>query len=72
MVRWGDVTHTAENAMIAGASFRPDLYRTAIAPIATGLPQIDARPLGASSFFDGKGFDPAELDSYIAGQQWHI
>lgn len=72
MVRWGDVTHTAENAMIAGASFRPDLYRTAIAPIATGLPQIDARPLGASSFFDGKGFDPAELDTYIAGQQWHI
>ena len=72
MVRWGDVRHSAENAMAAGSSFRPDLYRAALAPIATGLPENNARTLGPASFFDGKSFDPDAIDSYIAGQQLHI
>jgi len=62
MVRWGDVAHSAENARIAAASYRPDLYRAAIA----GAPAGDIRP--PETFFDGRVFDPEKLDAYIREQ----
>jgi ABC-type nitrate/sulfonate/bicarbonate transport system substrate-binding protein len=66
MVRWGDVQHTAQNARLAAACYRPDLYRAAIAPFGASLPTNDARPLPADSFFDGRAFDPAQLNAYIS------
>lgn len=62
MVRWSDVAHDAANARHAAASFRPDLYRAAISE----APAEDAR--GAETFFDGRIFDPAELEDYLAAQ----
>ena len=69
MVRWGHVPHSAANAGRARASFRPDLYREAIAPFGAALPRGDTAALGPDAFFDGRGFDPADLDSYIASQR---
>ena len=69
MVRWGHVPHNAANADLARRSFRPDLYRAAVAPLGASLPQADAPALGPDAFFDGRGFDPADLGGYIASQR---
>ena len=69
MVRWGHVQHTAANAERARQSFRPDLYREAIAPYGAALPRIDAPALGPDAFFDGRGFDPDDIGGYIASQR---
>lgn len=85
MVRWGEVAHSADNARQAAATFRPDLYRAALADLSAPLPpqaQRLERPLpartvmtdagalamGAEGFFDGKVFDPDQIDAYIASQ----
>lgn len=69
MVRWSDVQHTDENARLARACFRPDLYRTALGSLAPDLPVSDGRALTRSDFFDDRGFDPADLKGYIASQR---
>ncbi|MEO6395845.1 MAG: CmpA/NrtA family ABC transporter substrate-binding protein [Devosia sp.] len=87
MVRWGQVAHSPERAALAAASFRPDLYRTALAGRGVAIPVADYHPigtlvaptaidaaggdleLGADLFFDGKAFDPLDLDSYIESQR---
>lgn len=68
MVRWGHVQHSPQNARFAAACYRPDLYRAAIAPFGAALPTSDSRVLGPDAFFDGVGFDPDQLDSYIDRQ----
>ena len=68
MVRWGDVAHSPASAELAASSYRPDLYRAAIAPFGVALPTTDRKVLEADVFFDGVPFDPAQLEAYI-GQQ---
>jgi two-component system, oxyanion-binding sensor len=86
MVRWGQVTHSAERAALAAGSFRPDLYRSALAERGATVPTADYHPIGTltapksidatggtveigpDAFFDGKSFDPADLDAYIESQ----
>lgn len=63
MVRWGDIPHTPENARRAAATYRPDLYRAAIAPFGAALPTSDRKVLGPEVFFDGVVFDPASIPS---------
>jgi NitT/TauT family transport system ATP-binding protein len=65
MVRWGDVTHSEDHARLAAASYRPDLYRKALAPLGVIVPANDFRRIEGSDFFDGRPFDPSLLDSYI-------
>jgi two-component system, oxyanion-binding sensor len=65
MARWGDVAHSEQNARIAAACYRPDLYRAAIAQFGAALPRQDSRPLDAGDFFDGRRFDPTKIDEYI-------
>lgn len=43
MVRWGEVAATPGNAALAAATFRPDLYRTALAPMGVSVPVEDHR-----------------------------
>lgn len=69
MVRWGHVRHTPENADLARASFRPDLYRKAIGPLVGSVLHNGTGAMAASSFFDGQGFDPDDLPGYIASQR---
>ncbi|MHA6298178.1 CmpA/NrtA family ABC transporter substrate-binding protein [Devosia sp. CAU 1758] len=87
MVRWGEIAASPANADLAAATFRPDLYRAALATIGAPVPAEDYRrdgdqaqshdipalngtlTSGPNRFFDGAIFDPAALDSYIAGQR---
>jgi NitT/TauT family transport system ATP-binding protein len=69
MVRWSDVPHSAANARLAAGTYRPDLYRAAIAPFGASLPTADRKALGGDIFFDGVPFDPDHLDDYIARQR---
>ena len=41
MVRWGEVAALPANATRAAATFRPDLYRAALAPLAATVPSGD-------------------------------
>ena len=47
MVRWGHVKHTADNARLAAASYRPDLYRAALAPLGVAVPAASSKVEGA-------------------------
>ena len=47
MVGWGHVAHTAAHAEIARRTYRPDLYRAALAPLGADLPRADAKVEGA-------------------------
>jgi NitT/TauT family transport system ATP-binding protein len=47
MVRWGHVPHSHANARRAEASYRPDLYRAAIAPLGAPVPSANAKVEGA-------------------------
>jgi len=61
MVRWGDVQHNERNAELARGTYRPDLYREALSA---------AEPAsGDVEFFDGRTFDPDDLNGYIASQR---
>jgi len=61
MVRWADVPQTPANAGRAAQTYRPDLYRAAIASFGAALPTTDRKVLGPEAFFDGALFDPATL-----------
>lgn len=54
MVRWGQVAHTPENAARAASSYRPDLYRAALAGMNMPVP-------GASSKIEGALARPTEV-----------
>ncbi len=56
MVRWRQVEYLPEYAATARATYRPDLYRSALAQLDVDIPQAD---LKAEHFFDGRTFDPA-------------
>ena len=47
MVRWGHVAHTPEAAAAARRTYRPDLYRAALAPLGADVPRADAKVEGA-------------------------
>jgi len=47
MVRWGMVTHCKTNMEKARHSYRPDLYRKALAPLGVSLPAANSKVEGA-------------------------
>jgi len=49
MVRWGEVEHSAARAAAAAMSFRPDIYRAALAPLGVPVPLADSRVEGLLS-----------------------
>jgi len=49
MVRWGEVAFSQENAEIAARTFRPDIYRAALAPLRAAAPRDDYRVEGNST-----------------------
>lgn len=87
MVRWGEVEHSAARAQAAAMTFRPDIYRAALAPLGVPIPVADSKiegllaaptevpattgsvSIGPDGFFDGRVFDQAEIDGYIAEQR---
>ena len=59
MVYWRQTEHSAENLAAARQTYRPDLYRSALAGVDPDIPQTDLKP---ERFFDGRSFDP---ESYV-------
>lgn len=47
MVRWGEIEATSEGEAIARSTFRPDLYRRALAPLNVPMPSASAKVEGA-------------------------
>lgn len=66
MVRWGDVSHSVERAGLAASCYRPDLYGAALGPLGVQAPAPSSRIDG---FFDGRVFEPARLEEYLASQR---
>jgi ABC-type nitrate/sulfonate/bicarbonate transport system substrate-binding protein len=55
MVRWRQVESLPEYAAAARATYRPDLYRAALAQLDADIPRTD---LKSERFFDGHTFNP--------------
>lgn len=61
MVRWGQVAFDPEHVAQVRATYRPDLYRLALAGIAD-IPSADTK---IEALFDGVRFDPDDLSAYL-------
>ena len=82
MVRWRQIDFRNEHLELVTNTYRPDLYRGALAPLQLELPSDDSKVEGANAtassassetlalepdgFFDGKVFDPNDLRGYLA------
>lgn len=62
MVRWRQLELVAEHPALATGSYRPDIYRAALAPLGVELPREDAK---IEVFFDNRVFDPSDLVSWL-------
>lgn len=70
MVRWGQVAFDPEHVAQVRATYRPDLYRLALAKTAANIPSVDAKTEGAQQFgpdgfFDDVRFDSDDLPAYL-------
>jgi NitT/TauT family transport system ATP-binding protein len=62
MVRWRQIELVAEHPALAAGTYRPDIYRAALAPLGVELPRDDAK---GEVFFDNRVFDPSDLVSWF-------
>jgi NitT/TauT family transport system ATP-binding protein len=62
MVSWGQVEHSAQQLETARQTYRPDIYRAALAGVDHDIPDMDMK---SERFFDNKRFDPHELVSWL-------
>ena len=84
MVRWDYMAFDEGDAAAANNTFRPDIYRAALAGSSAPLPGASSKlegglagPIGAGStqgrltlgsdrFFDGRAYDPDDIEAYLA------
>ena len=62
MVRWRQMEYSAEHLAAARGTYRPDLYRAALARLDPDIPSTD---LKVERFFDGRDFDPEDLRVWL-------
>lgn len=62
MVRWKQIDFSPEHLAAVRTTYRPDLYRAALAAINSDIPSEDAK---IERFFDGTVFDPGEFDARL-------
>ena len=65
MMRWGQAEYSEENRARAESAYRPDLYCNALGTEAS-TPDTTEEAEMLSMFMDGKTFDPANMDGYVA------
>jgi ABC-type nitrate/sulfonate/bicarbonate transport system substrate-binding protein len=61
MVRWGQTAWSDADLELVRATWRPDLYRSALAGIDGNVPASDTRE---EEFFDARPYDPQRLREY--------
>lgn len=74
MLRWKQVEFSDDDLQAVRATYRPDLYRAALAPLNVAMPRSDTKiegleqsgPMQRDGFFDGRLFDPSQLRQYLA------
>ncbi len=64
MVRWRQIELVAEHPVLAAGSYRPDIYRAALAPLGVELPPGETK---VEAFFDNRVFDPSDLVGWLGG-----
>jgi two-component system, oxyanion-binding sensor len=73
MVRWGQIEYSPTHVPKVAATYRPDLYRIALASSRAEVPVENSKVEDAASetlgFFDRKLFDPNDLQGYLASQE---
>lgn len=62
MVRWRQTELVAEHPALAAGTYRPDIYRAALAPLDVELPREDGK---VEVFFDNRVFDPSDLAGWL-------
>jgi ABC-type nitrate/sulfonate/bicarbonate transport system substrate-binding protein len=62
MVRWRQIELVAEHPVLAAGSYRPDIYRAALAPLGVELPPEETK---VEAFFDNRVFDPSDLVGWL-------
>ena len=62
MVSWGQVEHSAQHLEAARQTYRPDVYRAALAGVDHVIPSEDVK---SERFFDDRSFDPQKLTSWL-------
>ena len=62
MVSWGQVEHSAQHLEAAGQTYRPDIYRAALAGVDHDIPGADVK---SERFFDDRNFDPQKLAGWL-------
>ncbi|MEN0088514.1 MAG: nitrate transporter, partial [Pseudomonadota bacterium] len=65
MVRWGMAEHSAANASSAMQTYRPDLYRAALAGVEVAVPAANAKVEGALTSPDYLGAQTASVSSAL-------
>ncbi len=65
-VRWGVLPATTDTKTLVDKVNRADLWREAAKAIGAAAPASDSR--GKETFFDGKVFDPANPQAWLASQ----
>ncbi len=63
---WGQIAPEPRQRELALSAFRPDLYRAAVEGHLPEAVPPAVRPEGVGRFFDGRTFDVADIESYIA------
>lgn len=63
MVRWRQIELAPEHLPRVCASYRPDLYRAALAPLGVEPPRDDKK---VETFFDNRMFDPADIQACVS------
>jgi hypothetical protein len=83
MVRWQQIEFNERDVAAVRGTWRPDLYRLALAPLHVNVPVDDIKiegidvhhralrssqdrlDYGPDGFFDGRQFDPSDLEGYL-------
>lgn len=63
MVRWRQIELAPEHLPRVCGSYRPDLYRAALASIGVETPRDDTK---VETLFDDRVFDPADIKGYVS------
>jgi two-component system, oxyanion-binding sensor len=61
MLRWKQIEFSADHLAAVRTTYRPDLYRAALASLNPAIPVEDSK---IERFFDGQTFDPAQFAAF--------